>query len=109
MKISSISHETRIFNNVSSDIIKEISLNCFLHHKIKLIRNWGSTDNTDQLPFKDVTLLQFTTPSTNFTIILKTKEGKITIEHFTNRGRKLYLYFIKQLQSIINNEYKPNF
>jgi hypothetical protein len=107
MSVSEI-HNT-IFDRLSPKVIQEFTLNCFLHHKIKLRRNWGSGDETDQLPYKDVTFLQFTTPSANLQIGIKPKENQIVIMRTSKRARKLYLYFLKILQLMESNDYKPNF
>jgi hypothetical protein len=109
MKISTIAQEQKKFEGLEEATIKAVVLDCFLHHKLKLIRNWGSTDETDELCYKDVTLLQFGTKSCNFQIIIKPKESTISLLHITNRGRKLYLYFIRKLEAIRNRNYKPNF
>lgn len=109
MKISSVQEDGRTFNNVPKELIQQFTLDCFLHHKVKLIRNWGSCDDSDQLPYKDVTLLQFATKSCNCRCIIKPREGTIAIGHSTNRGRSLYLYFVKKLQAMIEGTYKPNF
>lgn len=95
--------------NLPKDMIKDLVLDCFLHHKLKLIRNWGSVDNTDQLPFKDATMLQFVTNSVNFQILIKPKEGEIVLIHSTKQGRKLYLYFMEKIQSMRLGTYKPTF
>ena len=107
MSVSEI-HNT-IFDRLSPKVIQEFTLNCFLHHKIKLRRNWGSSDETDQLPYKDVTFLQFTTPSANLQIGIKPKENQIVIMRTSKRARKLYLYFLKVLQLMGSNDYHPNF
>jgi hypothetical protein len=107
MSVSEI-HNT-IFDRLSPKVIQEFTLNCFLHHKIKLRRNWGSGDETDQLPYKDVTFLQFTSPSANLQIWIKPKENQIVIMRTSKRARKLYLYFLKVLQLMESNDYHPNF
>ena len=94
---------------VSSDVIKNMVLDCFLHHKLKLIRNWGSTDETAQLCFKDTTLLQFVTRTTNFQILIRPKEGRVMLIHTTKRSRKLFIYFQQKLQKMVDKEYLPNF
>lgn len=104
-----VSEHLVLFNNVSPEIIKEFTLNCFLHHKIKLIRNWGSSDESDQLAFKDTTLLQFCTRSNNVQILIKPKDKTIRILRTTSRGRKLFLYFTKILELMMTNNYRPNF
>lgn len=109
MKTANIPHDVKDFQKVDSKILQQFILDCFLHHKIKLIRNWGSCDEADQLCFKDVTLLQFATPSCNFQICIQPKQFHISITHMTKRGRNLHLYFVKKLTAMIAGDYKPNF
>ncbi len=108
MKVASIQQDKTEYY-VHSDVVKGMILDCFLHHKLKLIRNWGSADETDQLCFKDVTLIQFVTRTTNFQIVIRPKEGRVMLMHTTKRGRKLFLYFLQKLQKMIDNTYLPNF
>lgn len=108
MKLSTVAQEGKEFTQLPPEIVKSFVLDCFLHHKIKLIRNWGRTDETDQLPFNQTTLLQFATKSVNFQILVKPDESRIIIRHTTSRGRKLYIYFVKKLIEY-NQNYKPNF
>jgi hypothetical protein len=108
MKLSTVAQEKKEFTQLQPEIIKQFVLDCFLHHKIKLIRNWGQTDDTDQLPFNQTTLLQLATKSVNFQILVKPAECRIIIMHTTSRGRKLYIYFVKKLIGY-NQNYKPNF
>jgi hypothetical protein len=107
MKLSTIDQEKKEFT--CPEIVQAIALDCFLHHKIKLIRNWGSTDETDELCYKDATLLQFTNRACSFQLALRPKEGKVMIMHTTNRGRKLYIYFVRKIQAMLTGTYKPNF
>lgn len=94
---------------VSQDVVKSMILDCFLHHKLKLIRNWGSTDETDQLCFKDATLIQFATRTVNFQIVIRPKERRVMLMHTTKQGRKLFVYFLDKLKKMIDNNYLPNF
>lgn len=107
MKIAAIIKEEKEFTQVKSQILRLFTLDCFLHHKIKLIRNWGMADDTDQLPFNNTTLLQFTTPSANVQILIKPKEARIIILHMTKRGRKLYLYFVEKLSEYTKDHFEP--
>jgi hypothetical protein len=104
-----MNQERTITFSPSKEIVQQFTLDCFLHHKIKLRRNWGSGDETDQLPFKDVTLLQFVNKSNTFQILIRPKEGTINILRLTNRTRTLFLYFVKKLELMMRNEYHPNF
>jgi len=90
MKTASIEQDKTEYY-VSSDIVKDLILDCFLHHKLKLIRNWGSTDETDELCFKDVTLIQFVTRTANFQIVIRPQDKRVMLMHATKRGRKLFL------------------
>ena len=108
MKLSTIAEEKKEFTQLAPEVTKQFVLDCFLHHKIKLIRNWGRTDDTNELPFNETTLLQFATKSVNFQILVKPAECRIIIQHRTSRGRKLYVYFVKKLMEY-NQNYKPNF
>lgn len=109
MKTSYVETDSYDSKDVPSAILQQFILDCFLNHKIKLIRNWGSTDDEDHLCYKDVTLLHFATRSCNFQMLIRPKENRIHIAHHSKRGRKLYLYFVKKLAAIMNGDYKSNF
>lgn len=96
-------------NFTSKAIVKDLVLDCFLHHRLKLIRNWGSTDDTDELSFKDATLLQFATKTVNFQIVIRPDSGEIMIMHTTKRGRALYIYFFRKITSMMESTHTPNF
>lgn len=109
MKTSYVETDSYDPKDVPSAILQQFILDCFLNHKIKLIRNWGSADDEDHLCYKDVTLLHFATRSCNFQMLIRPKENRIHIAHHSKRGRKLYLYFVKKLAAMITGDYKPNF
>lgn len=105
--------QTTIVSQIPQEIIKEFTLDCFLCHPLYLRRNWGSGDDKDHLPFKNVTLLQFKSRSGNFQIVIQPKTrqiincevtyakyGEITIAHHTKRSKPLFDYFLDKLTQI---------
>jgi len=91
---------------LTSTQIRQLTLDCFLHHKLKLRRNWGQTDETEQLSYSTTTLLQFITKSCNFQILIKPKEKRVILIHSTKRGRKLFIYFNSKILQL-RNTFEP--
>lgn len=101
--IKTKTEQTTVITGITQEVIKEFTLDCFLHSKIKLRRNWGRTDLHNQLDFKNTTLLQFDSRTANFQIFIQ-PVGKqactVTLTHHTKQSKPLFDYFLNKLKTL---------
>lgn len=101
--INTETEQTTVIWGISPEVVKEFTLDCFLHSKIKLRRNWGRTNQHNQLNFKDTTLLQFESRTANFQILIQ-PVGKlacsITLARHTKQSKPLFDYFFNKLKTL---------